>query len=139
MAALAIGFVPLPSLVLNDMVPIKGIIPFFDVVANIPSNYVLCDGNNGTPDLNAKFIRGTTVDGEIGLVGGATTHVHDFVGNGHSHDAISTHDCPGSGGIEALSVQPGGEVITNDAASGVTDSGSSIPPLVKMLFIMRLT
>lgn len=136
---LAIGFAAQSSLVLNDMVPVKGIIPFFGVIADIPGNYALCDGTNGTPDLESNFIRGTTFDAQVGNVGGASTHLHSFTGNGHTHDAISTHDCPGSGGIEALSVQPGGEVVTVDAANGITELGSTIPPLVKLLMIMRVS
>jgi hypothetical protein len=43
-------------------------------VANIPSGWQLCDGQNGTPDLRGLFIRGAT--GEPGGTGGAATHTH---------------------------------------------------------------
>jgi hypothetical protein len=42
-------------------------------IASIPSGYVICDGNNGTPNLLAKFVEGVaTAATNPGTTGGAT-------------------------------------------------------------------
>jgi hypothetical protein len=43
-------------------VPIGSIIMWSGTIATIPSNYRLCDGGNGTPDLRDKFVIGATQD-----------------------------------------------------------------------------
>lgn len=42
--------------VTNALVPIKGIIMFSGTAAEVPANWSLCDGSNGTPDLRNKFV-----------------------------------------------------------------------------------
>lgn len=59
-------------------------------LANIPSNYTLCDGTNGTQDMRGKYHKSTATTGEIGDTGGSNTHTH--AAQGHTHDNIShTH------------------------------------------------
>jgi len=52
------GFAAPPVVAPKDMVPIGGIIQWSGSVGSIPSNFALCDGNNGTPDLRGKFVIG---------------------------------------------------------------------------------
>ena len=40
----------------NALVPINGIIMYSGLQADIPANWAICDGNNGTPDLVNKFV-----------------------------------------------------------------------------------
>ena len=40
----------------NALVPIKGIIMYSGLQADIPANWAICDGNNGTPNLVNKFV-----------------------------------------------------------------------------------
>lgn len=63
-------------------------------VSNIPDNWKLCDGTGGTPNLSQdKFVRGAATDGEVGNLGGASTHTHS--GSGHTHTGSShTHKQP---------------------------------------------
>ncbi len=58
------------------MVPIGGIISWSGSIADIPSNYNLCDGSNGTPDLRDKFIIGAGSVYDVGATGGASSHCH---------------------------------------------------------------
>ena len=39
----------------------------------IPTGYVLCDGNNSTPDLRNRFVVGATDTYSVGATGGATS------------------------------------------------------------------
>lgn len=54
------------------------------LLANIPANWALCDGNAGRPNLLVKFVRGTTTS--IGDNGGNTAvHAHTPSAHGHTH------------------------------------------------------
>ena len=55
------------------------------LIANIPSGWALCNGQNGTPDLRDRFIKGAS--SEPGGTGGAATHGHA----GHTDHAALTH------------------------------------------------
>ena len=46
------------SVSLDNSVPVGSIIPYKGNLADIPDNWVLCDGKNGTPDLRDRFITG---------------------------------------------------------------------------------
>ena len=41
----------------------------------IPSNYHLCDGTNGTPDLRDRFIVGAGNSYNLNSVGGTSTNI----------------------------------------------------------------
>ena len=56
-----------------------GIIAMFGgLLSAIPAGWVLCDGNNGTPDLRSRFIKGAAVGANAGATGGAATHTHTY-------------------------------------------------------------
>lgn len=75
---------PIPF-VLPDVVS-GGIILWHGTIATIPSGFVLCDGNNSTPDLRDKFIVGakeddggvakTNITGALTQSGGCVSHTH---------------------------------------------------------------
>ena len=50
--------------------PVGTIIPYTGKFADIPDNWHLCDGTNGTPNLNDKYLKGTIYQSEIGTTGG---------------------------------------------------------------------
>lgn len=64
-------------------------------VSSIPSGWVLCDGNNNTPDLRNRFIVGAGNKYAVGNTGGEEKHTltvaeipshnHSFSGSSHSH------------------------------------------------------
>jgi len=56
-------------------VPSGGIIIWTGTIANIPDGFVICDGNNSSPNLLTKFIQGVTTAGtDPGATGGEATH-----------------------------------------------------------------
>lgn len=58
-------------------------------IANIPAGYVICDGNNSTPNLLTRFIEGVaTAATNPGATGGATAKTT----SGHQHDLPITED-----------------------------------------------
>lgn len=70
--------------------PAGVIVMWGGLVANIPSGWLLCNGQNGTPDLRDRFIKGA--NGEPGGTGGAATHTHaDHAALTHSGTAVADH------------------------------------------------
>ena len=62
------------------------------LLANIPSGWALCDGQNGTPDLRDKFVKGAAAAAEPGSTGGALTHTHtDHAALVHAGSAVADH------------------------------------------------
>ena len=60
----------------------------------VPNGWFICDGNNGTPNLVDRFIKGSSADlSNVGSTGGskdavAVSHTHTFIGDalgGHNH------------------------------------------------------
>ena len=66
---------------------------------DIPTTWDVCDGNNSTPNLVGKYLRGAAAAGDAGATGGAIMHTHDVTHNhgsvGHAH-TVSTSGFGGS-------------------------------------------
>jgi hypothetical protein len=74
---------------LNGSVPIGGIVMWSGAVA--PTNWRICDGTNGTPDLRGKFIIGVSSTHALATAGGS----EDAVVVAHTHTATSTPNVTG--------------------------------------------
>jgi len=68
-------------------VPTGGIIMWSGSIANIPSGFALCDGNNGTPDLTDRFIVGAGGSESVGDTGGTDTQSVNVSVSGTTDDA----------------------------------------------------
>lgn len=80
------------SLLQQYLMP-QGVIAMWSgLLSAIPSGWVLCDGQNGTPDLRSKFIKGSAPAAESGATGGALTHAHaDHAALAHAGAAVADH------------------------------------------------
>lgn len=95
----------------NALVPVKGIIMFSGTAAEVPANWSLCDGNNGTPDLRNQFVIAadnfndqgspapnrweTSITGTGRATGGSkdaivVSHNHTLTDDGHTHSITQT-------------------------------------------------
>jgi len=102
---------------------------WFGSVASIPAGFVLCDGNNGTPNLKNKFIIGAGDTYDPGDTGGSTAHTHPFTGDGHFHNLLGGTDLgPGT----SYSVQTDVQAVT-----GTTGSKANVPPYHALCYIMK--
>jgi hypothetical protein len=92
------------------------------LIANIPSGWVICDGNNSSPDLLAKFVEGVaTAATNPGTTGGATSKTTA----GHVH-------AKGSSGSTYFQEGAGYQIPT------ATDTISDIrPPFYDVAYIMK--
>jgi hypothetical protein len=81
--------------------------------------WALCDGTNGTPDLEDRFVVGSGQTFFPGEVGGSTEHSHTF---------LLPQSSSGSG------------TSPNNAKVGdyTTDPTSSLPPYYALSYIMKL-
>lgn len=78
--------------------------PYHGLIANIPTGWILCDGNNGTPDLRGLFPKGAPAGQEAGALGGSATHTHaDHPGLTHSGAAVGDHAAGVTGTFAATS------------------------------------
>lgn len=57
-------------------------------------NFYQCDGNNSTPNLTDKYLKGATASGDSGGTGGALTNAHSI---DHAHTQSHAHDGATSG------------------------------------------
>ena len=102
---------------------------WYGAIVNIPAGWIICDGNNGTPDLRDKFIVGAGSTYAVDANGGAAVHNHAFTGNGHVHSlGAGTDLAAGVGFSDDTSLQP---------TAGATDNGSSLPPYHALAYIMK--
>lgn len=111
------------------MLPTGIITLWYGSIINIPAGWLLCDGNNGTPDLRNKFVVGAGNTYAVGATGGNLVHDHGFSGDGH------THDHPIGAGLasgEAYSL-----TTASNAAVGFTEESSSLPPYHSLCYIMK--
>ncbi len=111
------------------MVPRGLILLWYGAIANIPAGYVLCDGNNGTPDLRDKFVIGAGGLYPVDATGGNGEHNHTFTGDGHTHTFPAGEDI-GSGAVF-------GDVTGEKAATGTTNNSNHMPPYHALAYIMK--
>lgn len=136
--------------------PVGGILMWDNPIASRPNGCQTCDGANGTPDLRDKFIYGAAVDADVNAVGGSDTHVHGNAstgnGGGHSHTvSIGTGSSGSSSGVSgyAAGVDVSAGNHTHDSSGSTsteaahahtvdnTGAASSLPPYLKLYFVMR--
>ena len=98
-------------------------------IVDIPAGWVLCDGNNGTPNLQNKFVIGAGDAYAVDDAGGAATHTHSFTGDGHTHELVGSGDVNAGGTFS--------DVTGSAVANGTTDAGSSLPPYHALAYIMK--
>lgn len=148
-------------------VPKGAIVVWSGAENNIPANWHLCDGTNGTPDLRDKFVLGAGNNYSVSQTGGSSTaslsvenmpsHTHTITGStssdgSHSHTisimtgyharGTTDSDYSPSGSLTNLSSSTNGEhTHTITATAEVTGGGQpheNMPPYYALCYIMRI-
>jgi hypothetical protein len=103
-------------------IPAGGILLWSGSIGSIPAGYVLCNGNNGTPDLRDRFIVGAGSTYAVNATGGST----DAVVVSHTHTYSST---TGSGGAATGTLNSAilGDFGNFTSATGVFATSNSLP------------
>ncbi len=127
---------------MGTIMPSGVIVQWRGTIATIPSGFVLCDGNNNTPDLRDVMIAGayqddagvakTTIAGPLLQSGGNRTHTH---GVGTLTNAANV-----SVGQGDASPEEGEDVAAlnhTHTISGSTSTGTHIPTFYALAYIMK--
>ena len=143
----------LSSNLVNSFVPIGGIIMWSGTIAEAEAltNWKICDGQNGTPDLRDRFVLGvgssaaastankgdTNNSNTITLSEGQMpAHNHNITDNGHNHGdgtlAAANQSITGeitkiSEGFNAAGTATGVFSKTNNGNNSITESASTSP------------
>ena len=102
----------------NGTIPIGGIIMWSGTDGTIPTNWALCNGSNGTPNLVDRFIVGRGSAYGSGATGGSADsiipeHTHTATGGNHGHPVRYSTQVSGT--------------VTADASGGfILDSNATI-------------
>jgi hypothetical protein len=89
----------------------------------VPQGWVLCDGENGAPDLRERFIYGTTDPSVIGAIGGKKDHEHTGKTNTGININGPKEDSHHTGGVHYHTF--------------TTDAREHLPPFIKLVYIMK--
>jgi hypothetical protein len=91
--------------------------PFYGLRADIPSGWVECDGNNGTPNLRGSYPKGAGAIEEANVTGGNLTH-------SHTNHASQTHT---GGAVGAISATATAAVKIGTSASSAASNAHTHP------------
>lgn len=110
-------------------VPSGIILIWSGAILDIPVGWVLCDGNNGTPNLMDRFVAGAGDSYAVDASGGSLTHNHTFTTDGHLHNVQAGF--PLNGGFSWKSPT---EISTD---SGTTGNSNNTPQYYALAYIMK--
>lgn len=125
--------------------PVGGIIIWSGSQSDIPTNWQLCDGTNGTPDLRNRFVVGAGNQYTVGNTGGEATHkltVNEIPSHTHS---FSINGNVGTNTIEAT--YSGGTTVISDplyissltsSQTGGSRPHNNLPPYYALCYIMKI-
>jgi hypothetical protein len=121
--------------------------------SSIPENWVICDGNNGTPDLRGKFIYGKRDDSDAPISTSAVEHSH--VGgvsstlSTHTHSVTVTLSSAGGDGHYAGGTSVASGTHTHSRTMTLKSAGShshtttlsnanGLPDYIYLYYIMKV-
>ena len=144
-------------------IPTGGILLWSGSIGSIPAGFVLCNGNNGTPDLRNRFIVGAGSTYAVDATGGSA----DAVVVSHNHTATSTSTVTDPGHVHAVRSNLGGSgsgvantgtdggqidipgaaltvktgitvaTTTTNVSAGVSGTNANLPPYYALCYIMK--
>jgi hypothetical protein len=146
-------------------IPAGGILLWSGSIGSIPAGYVLCNGNNGTPDLRNRFIVGAGSTYAVDATGGSAdstlpTHTHGATSisssvvtdPGHAHttsafnvggDTVnglfsnSNTSSPFSTNSAVTGITVATTTTTTNASAGVSATNGNLPPYYALCYIMK--
>ena len=121
------------------MVPKGGIIIWSGSANNIPTGWVLCDGNNGTPNLTDRFVLGAGNNYTVGSTGGEATHtltIDEMPSHSHEYYTGKGEDTTKSGYAANAEISQVYQVL-NTNSTGNSQPHNNMPPYYSLCYIMK--
>ena len=111
------------------------IIAWYGSIANIPSGFVLCDGNNNTPDLRDRFIIGAGNNYAVDATGGSK----DAVLVSHFHTTLNYVGRSNYAEPRNFGVGTDGNLNStgNTDTKGESGTDKNLPPYHALCYIMK--
>jgi microcystin-dependent protein len=131
-------------------------------IGSIPAGYVLCNGNNGTPDLRDRFVVGAGSTYSVDATGGSAnaivvSHTHTATSvvtdPGHTHTLDNPREPAGGvigGNTNTPAAAPSGgpipttdsnttgiTVATTNASAGTSGTNANLPPYYALCYIIK--
>jgi len=106
-------------------------------VSAIPAGWVLCDGNNGSPDLRDKFVLGAGNNYPVGATGGEEEHlltVQEMPKHSHGYTSRNIANADGNDNQRGVS----GTSTLQTSEEGGDQPHNNMPPYYALAFIYRL-
>ena len=125
--------------VLSGETPVGGII-MWNAVGTLPTNWKVCDGNNGTPNLRDRFIVGAGTTYAVGTQGGSPDAVvvaHSHLLGGHDSNAENGGNGENTEFVSSYSFPASDNISTNTVGSSGTNA--NLPPYHALVYIMRMS
>lgn len=107
--------------------PTGAVVMYDGLLSEIPSGWALCDGNNGTPNLLDRFIRGNDTTGATGGKNSYTLSESQLPSHGHTSGNTNSSGYHSHGyGIsdEALSRSSESELAESTGSFNLSANGS---------------
>lgn len=105
------------------------IILWHGAIVDIPSGFILCDGNGGSPDLRNRFVVGAGDEYDPGDTGGVKNQNAVGSTDGHVH-VIGAGDSIGFGNVVNNVTDSASDTFT-------TDPFDNRPPYYALAYIMK--
>ena len=118
-------------------------------IGAIPAGWLLCNGLNGTPNLQDRFIIGAGSTYAVNALGGtadaivvAHSHTLNDAGHAHSYNTASTTTSVTAGAGSALTTQASattGSITTGITvnSAGSSGTGANLPPYFALAYIQK--
>lgn len=107
----------------------------------IPAGWVLCDGDNGTPDLRGRFVLGAGDKYKVNDKGGEETHkltVSEMPSHTHNMPPFKTSNTnPYIGQYQTKEGGTGGPTYWETGSTGGNDAHNNMPPYWALCWIMK--
>ena len=111
-------------------IPTGGIIIWSGAANAIPTGFVICDGNNSTPDLRNRFVVGAGDTYSVNGTGGSTTDTISFHAT-TGHETVTTNASSAYNGAQ------GGSRDRHTHGVTATMTVDIIPPYYALCYIMK--
>lgn len=130
---------------LDDINNLSGIIVMWSgAIDSIPNGWVLCDGNNNTPDLRNRFIVGAGDEYNVNNIGGSAnvtlttaqipSHLHSAE---YSTGSTLSGDSSTKTFVTSISQNSGSRSFSTTTA-GSGESHENRPPYYALAYIMKI-